>query len=461
MTSDARVGPYRILRLINRGGQGQVFLGYDKRLQRRVAIKIYPLPSGRRARHRLLREARQVAAIQSQKVVQVYDVVQSSEHLALVLEYCPGCDLEELLANTQLSLASCLRIAADIAGGLAAARQQRIVHGDLKAANVLITSTGRAKLTDFGIAHHDKDEQLAGSPSALSPEQVLGQGGDLCSDLFALGRLLYRMVAGRDPFAGDARIDIERLRSASYTPLAEALPAGQELPEPLLQLVARLLQADPADRPANTHQVRRLLRRAMHSLPLSGDDNLLCEARPFFRPESAEDLPPPIPAGMGRQARSRLRLRPRIPVRGPWAVPLVLCSLAVLVAGLALFKARPIPLVQVDATHMQLELGQVLPGDVSGSWLAAELAAAIVQSAGRVQLTGAVPRREYHAGRDDSNAPDERLRPSLRCGSQFCVFALERVRPGGSTHRQALLFPDASESRWRQVIRDTAAALYE
>ena len=87
---DIFVGPYRILRLINRGGQGSVYLGYDKRLHRRVAIKIYPLPSTRAARKQLLQEARAVASIQSPKVVQIHDVIESDTHLALVMEDVPG-----------------------------------------------------------------------------------------------------------------------------------------------------------------------------------------------------------------------------------------------------------------------------------------------------------------------------------------------------------------------------------
>lgn len=95
--ADTRVGPYRILRLINRGGQGSVYLGYDQRLGRRVAIKIGRLPQRRAARRRFLHEARLVASIQSAKVVQIHDVIESSEHLALVMEYVPGCGISPRL----------------------------------------------------------------------------------------------------------------------------------------------------------------------------------------------------------------------------------------------------------------------------------------------------------------------------------------------------------------------------
>ena len=213
MSVETHVGPYQILRLINRGGQGSVYLGYDKRLQRRVAIKIYSLPSQRAARKPLLREAQLVASMQSHKIVQIYDVIESSGHLALVMEYVPGCDLEEFLTTARPSLASILTIGADIAGALAVARQQHIVHGDLKAANILVTDSGRVKLTDFGIARQmvgSSPQRLdGGTPPALSPEQYRGEPLDGRSDLFALGCLLYRMLGGEAPFLRDGELDTE------------------------------------------------------------------------------------------------------------------------------------------------------------------------------------------------------------------------------------------------------------
>ena len=223
VVADTHVGPYRILRRINRGGQGSVYLGYDRRLGRRVAIKIYRLPSARTARRRLLHEAQLVASIQSPKVVQIHDVLESRGHVALVMEYVPGCDLEEFLAAVRPSLDSILTIALDIAGALAMARlplaavgrrrpQQQIVHGDLKASNVLIADSGQVKLTDFGIAHRGAQGAAPGaSQSAMSPEQYLGKPLDVRADLFALGCLLYRMLSGAQPFMDGPRLDPRRL----------------------------------------------------------------------------------------------------------------------------------------------------------------------------------------------------------------------------------------------------------
>jgi serine/threonine protein kinase len=87
------IGPYQVLRLINQGGQGSVYLGYDSRLQRRVAIKIHPLPEDKRGREHILDEAQIIAAIHSNKVVQIYDVITGQRNMALVMEYVPGCDI--------------------------------------------------------------------------------------------------------------------------------------------------------------------------------------------------------------------------------------------------------------------------------------------------------------------------------------------------------------------------------
>ena len=316
---DNHVGPYRIVRLINRGGQGSVYLGHDKRLHRRVAIKIYPLPTTRRARKQLLREAQLVASIQSPKVVQIYDVIESSSHLALVMEYVPGCNLEEFLTAVRPSLASVVTVGADIAGALALARQQHIVHGDVKAGNVLITESGRAKLTDFGISRISGAgaslQWAAGSFSALSPEQFLGQPLDERADLFALGSLLYRMLSGEQPFFRDGGIDPELLLKRSPRPLRDVVGAEVELPEPLVEVIAALLEKDPQHRPASTRPVRQVLHTVLRGLPMSSGNSLAREAQTLFSARvtggyTTADTQGPRPAGALRAGTLRYARRP-------------------------------------------------------------------------------------------------------------------------------------------------------
>jgi len=307
---DSYVGPYRIIRLIDRGGQGSVYLGYDKRLHRRVAIKIYTLPRDRAARKHTRREAQLVAALDSPKIVKIHDVIESSEHLAMVMEYIPGCTLEDLLRSVRLSLSSVLSIGIDVAGALAIARQQHVIHGDLKAGNVLITSEGRAKLTDFGIASKTRGQaskiQASGSESAMTPEQLSAGEIDQNADLFALGILLYRMLSGQHPFMSSGKLDTHQLLHGEPLALPQLVAADRDLPDSMVQLVSTLLEKEPSKRPRHTRGIRQVLRNARRDIPMSSRNNLLAEAQAHFRSESPEDMPPAIPSDLGRDARSGL-----------------------------------------------------------------------------------------------------------------------------------------------------------
>ncbi len=469
------MGPYRILRLVNRGGQGSVYLGYDKRLHRRVAIKIYPLPADRRARKRLLLEAQVVASIQSPKVVQIHDVIESSEHLAMVMEYVPGCDLEEFLRSVRPSLASVLTIAADIAGALTVARQQHVVHGDLKAANVLVGAGGRVKLTDFGIARRpDAGEQTAASLSALSPEQYLGKPLDERSDLFALGCLLYRMLGGVQPFFKDGRLDRQALLTMAPTPLRDLVPADVELPRELLELVDALLQKEPANRPSNTRVVRQVLRRVARAIPLAATNSLLEEARPCFRPESAEDIPPAVPADLGREGRSALVAAGRggagvwpVMLSRAWRWPVGIAGLSLL-AGLVYFLQLPASetRVHIEAPVVRLASGAELPGEISGRWLVAEVSEAMREQVGPLWVSGpvgATPVTTLYADqsrRVPQGPAPEQLRLDLRCVDLLCVFAVTRHWQGQQANQQAVLFPDMSVQQWRDIVHTTTRALY-
>ncbi len=474
MPGDVRVGPYRILRLVNRGGQGAVYLGYDKRLHRRVAIKIYPLPEERSARRCLLREAQLIASIQSPKVVQIHDVIESREHLAMVMEYVPGCDLEEFLASVRPSLASILTICADIAGALTVARQQHIVHGDLKAANVLIAANGRVKLTDFGIAGRAATTGAqAGSPSSLSPEQYLGKPLSERSDLFSLGCLLYRMIAGVSPFCREGCLDGRALLEREPLPLQEQVSADTALPQELLELAACLLQKDPEDRPSSTRVVRQVLRRVARTIPLSASNRLFEEAHPCFRPESADDIPPDIPAGLGRAGRSTLGVTGSTESggwragAGIWRWPLVgtaifaAIGIAYLLAALPPAETR----VHIAAPVLRVAAGAQMPVEISSRWLVEEVTVAMREQLGPLRVTGpvgATPVTTLYAdpALREPILPAQELELGLRCLDLFCVFAATRHWQGQQTNQQAVLFPDMSEQQWSDIVRSTTLALF-
>ncbi len=473
------VGPYRILRLINRGGQGSVYLGYDKRLHRKVAIKIYALPPTRKARRQLLREARLVASIQSPKVVQIHDVIESSSHLALVMEYVPGCNLDEFLTAVRPSLASVLTVGADVAGALALARQRHIVHGDVKAANVLITEAGRAKLTDFGISRicgaGSSSRWAAGSLSALSPEQFLGQPLDERADLFALGSLLYRMLCGEQPFFRDGGFDSELLLKRSPRPLQDVVSAEVELPELLVEMVNALLEKDPQCRPSSTRPVRQVLHKVLRSLPMSSGNSLAREARPYFRRESPEDIPPLIPRTLGQRGRSalppsgtrRARLwywlkQSRWPARAAAAVALLV--LATVALGIVVHNT----VTPVRFALPQTSIGQdiELPQDVSRTWLVEEVKRALRGRFAHLKVLGPVgaePRTAFYSAGEPKNwreSPEQAFQIALRCIEGLCVFAISREQAGTRFHQQGVLFPDMSFQQWQDIVHNTTLALY-
>ena len=469
MVGDARVGPYRIVRLVNRGGQGSVYLGYDKRLQRRVAIKVYPLPVQRSSRKQLLKEARVVASLDSPRIVQIYDVIESQEHIAMVMEYVPGCDLEEFLTAVRPSLASILVIAGDLAAALSVARQQQIVHGDLKAGNVLIAADGRVKLTDFGIARRSA-AAAAGSASALTPEHCQGHALDERSDLFALGCLLYWMLTGVHPFFRDGQLDLQMLLEKPARALRAGVAPDLQLAPELVDLVDSLLQKNPRDRPSNPRIVRQVLRQVARTVPLAASNSLLAEARPCFRPESADDMPPAIPAALAREGRSVLPLKRGSGVwfgaqrvwRGAVAV-----MLAVVLAGTGFMVARAPTETAIHIAAPALRLGaQVdLPGEISSRWLVQQVTAAVSEQLGPLRVSGpigATPVTTISSGsaRGEQTAPVERVELGLRCMELLCVFAMTRISGEQQTNGQAVLFPDMSPAQWREIVRATAGGLY-
>jgi serine/threonine protein kinase len=477
---DGYVGPYRILRLINRGGQGSVYLGYDKRLHRRVAIKIYPLPPTRQARKQLLHEARAVASIQSPKVVQIHDVIESDNHLALVMEYVPGCSLEEFLAQARPSLPSVLIVGTDVAGALALARQQHIVHGDVKAGNVLIAANGRAKLTDFGIARTISERDAlpgkAGSRSALSPEQLLGQPLDERADLFALGALLYRMLSGRQPFYANGQFEPQLLLKCAPKPLHEVVGGEVELPDELVGIISALLAREPDRRPANTRKVRQVLRKVMRSLPVSAANSLQREARPCFRPELPEDIPPQIPEDLGEQGHSALLHggswkevlgRQLKALRWPARVALLVAILAVLGIAVGRTLHNTVTPVRFGQPYITATEDISLHREVSRTWLVEEVKSVLRERLGYMRVVGPVgadPRTVFYSGGEPKNwneSTEQVFQIALRCIEDMCVFSLSREQRGVRVFRQGVLFPDMSLKQWREIIRETTLALYQ
>jgi len=478
MPRSTHIGPYRILRLINQGGQGTVYLGFDDRLHRRVAIKIYRLPADKHERRGLLHEAQLVASIQSPKVVQIYDLVVANDHVALIMEYAPGCDLEEFLANEQPCLASIVSICIDIAGALAASRQQGIVHGDLKASNILITEQGRIKLTDFGIARGEgalDSHKTSASLSCVSPEQYRGEALDVRSDLFALGCLIYRMLTGKQAFVQSGELDSERLLSGSPPPMEELIPTALTVPAALGELLTALLQKAPDDRPGNTHEVRNILRSISRDIPLCVGNTLLQEARTFFRKESAEDVPPLVPSDLTRNGRSNMQGN-RF---GFW--PDFLTGRQALTVGLAalisfgLFGSVLVQAFFTEKIHVRIEVPDFhvdtaaeLPKEISSRWLVGEIEKAMTDQLAKVSVEGGLAARANRtfyskglsAGPDyDRESVPLRIFSELRCVDQLCLLVLAIEKEGLRMTGQEAIFTNMPIAQWNEAVRSSTLAL--
>ncbi|NND68453.1 MAG: serine/threonine protein kinase [Halioglobus sp.] len=473
------VGPYRILRHLKEGGQGNVFLGYDARLHRKVAIKIYRLPASRAGRRQLRKEARLIADIQSPRVVAIHDVIESDEHLALVMEYVAGCTLEDFLSVTHPSLYTVLSVCRDVAGALAQARQRRIVHGDVKPANILLTMEGRAKLTDFGIARKRSGGAPvlldAGSYSALSPEQYRGEALDGRSDLFAMGCLLYRMLSGRHPFVENGVLNVQALLEKPHVPVREAAPGFVEIPDALAELVDALLQKKPADRPRTTRLVRYVLRGGIRKLPLAHANNLVREMGPSFRPEDPGDMPVRVPPGLAESGVSRLPPRagvlPKLRhywqgLRRPARAALVSLVAAVIASPFALVAATRVTPVQFAPPHLELSGDIRLPRELSGPWLLDEFKTALREEIGQVHVIGEVgadPQTTVYspnATPEWPTVPDEVFSVSLSCDATLCVLDLHRAAQDERRSAQGLLLSGMSSERWRDTVRARVKDLY-
>ncbi|HEY2738993.1 MAG TPA: serine/threonine-protein kinase, partial [Thermoanaerobaculia bacterium] len=275
-----RIGPYRLIRRLGMGGMGEVFLAYDDRLERPVAIKQIRREAAANPalRERLLREARAAARLSHPNIVQVYDILEAAgdgdsndRGDSIVMEYVAGRSVAEMLGPGPLSLAQTVELARQIAAGLAAAHAAGLVHRDLKSENVLVDREGRARILDFGLAKPlDSDSTLTehgavlGTYRAMSPEQSRGEPADARSDLFSFGVLLYEALTGVSPFAGRTPIEtLRRIDEAAPRPVTALRP---EVPSELAALVHALLEKDPGRRPADAAGVAREL-QSLASLP--------------------------------------------------------------------------------------------------------------------------------------------------------------------------------------------------
>lgn len=281
LTSGTKLGPYEILSALGAGGMGEVYRARDTRLSRDVAIKILPetFSSDAERLQRFEQEARILGTLSHPNLLAIYDVGEQGGIHFLVSEFLEGQTLRDLLKTEPLRPRHATEYGLQIAKGLAAAHEKNIVHRDLKPENIFMTSDGRVKILDFGLAKVSRLEPrdamgmtmtaatgvdvVLGTVGYMAPEQVRGQKADTRSDFFAFGAVLYEMLSGKRAFQGATPADTLSAILKEEPP--ELTEAGRQVPPGLEAIVRHCLEKNPQRRFQSAQDLAFNLEQLTHS----------------------------------------------------------------------------------------------------------------------------------------------------------------------------------------------------
>ncbi|UCF38767.1 MAG: protein kinase, partial [Acidobacteriota bacterium] len=278
---------YRITSVIGAGGMGKVYQATDTKLGREVALKVLPAEMADDADRliRFRREAQALAALDHPGVVGVHSIEEAEGIHFLTMQLVNGQPLDHLVPKEGLSSDQLLGIAVSLTDALAAAHEKGIIHRDLKPANVMVTTEGRVKVLDFGLAKlmgsedeaqanldlstmvQTREGMVLGTVPYMSPEQVSGKRVDHRTDIFSLGILLYEMAAGRRPFKGQSLAELISAILRDEPPAIEE--SRSDLPGELSRIIARCLQKDPENRFTSASELAEAIRKLRGCVPSS------------------------------------------------------------------------------------------------------------------------------------------------------------------------------------------------
>ncbi len=294
------ISNYRILDKIGAGGQGTVYKAVDQKLGRTVVIKVLPpeLTAKEANLKRFEREARLASALDHPNICTIFDLNEVNGVHFIAMQFVEGKNVRDLVAGRPLELTSALSIAIQVTEALEAAHTRGIIHRDIKAGNVMVTSGGQVKVLDFGLAklldeeaarssgiHHTELTEVGvpyGTATYAAPEQARGDRVDSRADIFSTGVLLYEMLTGIWPFQGRSAVDVRHaVVHDDPVPLAQARPG--QLPSRLQQILDRALAKDPRDRYQKVREFRDDLKSVLREVT-SGQTSQFDEVTPLMSP---------------------------------------------------------------------------------------------------------------------------------------------------------------------------------
>jgi serine/threonine-protein kinase len=297
------VAHYNLLERVGEGGLGEVYRARDTKVGRTVALKLAPpgFAEGQR-QHRLIDDARAAASLSHPNIAWLFDVGHHGVQLYLAYEYVQGATLRQQLAAGRMNPRHALDLAVQIADALAEGHARGVLHKDLRPDTVLETTKGSAKVLDFGMSIWTRGGQTralaAASPASvaaeavsivayMSPEQALGRAVDARTDVFSLAVIVYEMLTGTNPFAGeDAAATLARIVGTSPAAPTTLAP---ELPKLLDVVVPRALSKEPGRRTESAAKLASDLRRCRALLDAAADEP------PIALPRPAERIPDVLP----------------------------------------------------------------------------------------------------------------------------------------------------------------------
>lgn len=268
-----KIGKFEIVELLGRGAMGMVYKGRDPSLARHVAIKVMTahLEMDPELRTRFLREAQAAGSLQHPNITTIYELGESGGQAYIVMEFVPGRDLDDIItAREALTVVEKVDVIEQVSRGLSYAHERKIIHRDVKPANIRVTESGQVKLMDFGVAHLVSSEltqtgSLIGTPYYMAPEVITGDTVDIRADIFSLGATFYELISYHRPFQGESLQTVfNKILQTDPAPLREL---GFDVAPQIQKVLDRSLAKDPRDRYADTGEFLADLLQFWETIP--------------------------------------------------------------------------------------------------------------------------------------------------------------------------------------------------